>query len=118
MEEGLHVRKREKMKGFGLATSLAKGGNGLSSWTCRKCLSNTRTTRIGSQVRGYGARHGSGHTYGHGATPRRKGRVLAAAAVGGVGASVLALGDDVKHAYEAAERTGRVVSTLAVCINE
>lgn len=106
------------MKGFGLATSLARGGNGLSSWTCRQCLSQTKATRIAGQVRGYGARNGSSNAYGYGARPRRKGRVLAAAAAGGVGASVLAFGDDVKHAYEAVERTGRVVSTLAVCINE
>jgi len=44
--------------------------------------------------------------------------LIAAAATGGIGATALAFGDDVKHAYEAMERTGRVISTLAVCINE
>lgn len=42
----------------------------------------------------------------------------AAAAVGTLGAGGLLFGGDVKHAYAAVERSGRVVSTLAVCINE
>ena len=42
------------------------------------------------------------------------------AATGGalVTTAAVAFTDDVKHAYEAVERTGRVVGTLAVCINE
>lgn len=42
----------------------------------------------------------------------------AAAGVGTVGAGALFFTDEIKHGYAAAERTGRVVSTLAVCINE
>ncbi|EKD16619.1 ABC1 family protein [Drepanopeziza brunnea f. sp. 'multigermtubi' MB_m1] len=109
------------MKGTGLATRLARsGGKGLGSWTwtCRSCLPQTRPN-IGGHVRGYATRN-SGKAYGNGARPKRKGRVLAASAVGGVGvgASVLAFGDGVQHAYEAVERSGRVVSVLAVCIND
>lgn len=37
---------------------------------------------------------------------------------GVVGGAVLVYKDEIKHTYRAAERTGRVVSTLAVCINE
>ena len=44
--------------------------------------------------------------------------MLVAAAGGALGVTAVAFTDDVRHAYEAAERTGRVVSTLAVCINE
>ena len=127
------------MKGFTIATSLTRGAaasasgyNGLSAWTCGRCLSQTKSTgtkaRVGnqswSQIRGYSSRKGyeSGKGNGSGYTnygkPRRKVRVLAAAALGGVGASTLAFGDDVKHAYGAVERSGRVASTLAVCINE
>lgn len=116
------------MKSFNFATTLTRGiaatgtYNGLIVWTCRSCLSQTKITRVGSQFRGY-ARKGYGYNaYGTGYTgrprPRRKGRVLAAATLGGVGASTLAFGDDVKHAYGAVERSGRVASTLAVCINE
>jgi aarF domain-containing kinase len=34
------------------------------------------------------------------------------------GATVLNFKDDVVKSYEAAERSGRVVTTLAVCVNE
>ena len=34
------------------------------------------------------------------------------------GAGVLSIGDDAKHYYTAAERTGRVVTALIICINE
>lgn len=52
--------------------------------------------------------------------PRRPRRALlfasTSAAVGGV--TALAFIDDIKGAYEAAERSGRVVAGLAICINE
>ncbi|RAL59358.1 hypothetical protein DID88_006848 [Monilinia fructigena] len=41
-----------------------------------------------------------------------------ASAVGGVAVTGLAFTDDIRHAYEAVERSGRVVSTLFVCIND
>lgn len=44
--------------------------------------------------------------------------MLMAAAGAGIGASTLAFTDDIRHSYETVERTGRVVSTLAVSINE
>ncbi|OAL70705.1 atypical/ABC1/ABC1-B protein kinase [Trichophyton violaceum] len=47
----------------------------------------------------------------------RKGFVLAAA-TGTLGGTLLFFYDDVKHAYRAAERTGRVVAALLVCIND
>jgi aarF domain-containing kinase len=45
--------------------------------------------------------------------------VLLTAAGGTLAAAVgIGIADDVKHAYSAARRTGRVVGTLAVCIND
>jgi aarF domain-containing kinase len=45
--------------------------------------------------------------------------VLKYAATGGaLGAAVFAFSDDIKHGYAAAERTGRVMTALAVCVNE
>ena len=44
--------------------------------------------------------------------------MLLATAGGGAAAMLLAVGDDVKHGYGAVERTGRVASTLVLCINE
>ena len=49
--------------------------------------------------------------------PKRR-RVVLAAAGGALALSALPFGVDAKHVYGAVERTGRVVSTLAVCINE
>ena len=43
---------------------------------------------------------------------------MIAAAGGAAGAGALAFTDDLKHGYHAMERTGRVMGTLAVCINE
>ena len=116
-----------KMKGFNFtmatASTLAKlvprATSRRGTWTCRQCLLEFREGRIGSQVRGYARRHSA---YGNGsfksAKPKKRGRVLVAAAGGALGVTAVAFTDDVKHAYEAVERTGRVVSTLAVCINE
>lgn len=50
--------------------------------------------------------------------PRKLSPLLLAAAGGTVAAGVLALTDDLHHGYTAAARTGRVLSTLALCINE
>lgn len=82
-------------------------------WTCTRCLQQASKS---SKRYSTG---GTGSNYGY-AKPKRRRRVVAIAATGtvGLGATVLAFGDDAKHAYKAAERTGRVVSTLAVCINE
>jgi aarF domain-containing kinase len=69
------------------------------------------------QIRGFAERR---NAYGNGYSkrPRRKGRVVLAAAGGALGVTAVAFTDDVKHAYGAIERSGRVASTLAVCINE
>jgi len=48
----------------------------------------------------------------------RLSRNIVLAASGAVGIGALAFTNDVKHAYNAFERTGRVMGTLAVCINE
>jgi aarF domain-containing kinase len=50
--------------------------------------------------------------------PKKRGRVLLAATTGTLGFTALAFADDIKHSYKAVERTGRVVGTLFVCINE
>jgi aarF domain-containing kinase len=44
--------------------------------------------------------------------------VSSGGAAAATGASVLAFKDDVKKSYEAAERSGRVVATLTVCVND
>jgi aarF domain-containing kinase len=113
------------MKGFNfttasvLASSASRVAPTTRAWTCRECLLQERGYKIGNQVRGYARRI---KTYGNGtfksARSRKRGTVLVAAAGGALGVTAVAFTDDVRHAYEAVERTGRVVSTLAVCINE
>ena len=52
---------------------------------------------------------------------RPKGKRILYASAGGtaaLGLGALAFTDDFRHGYEAVERTGRVVATLFVCINE
>ncbi|CZS90559.1 related to bacterial aminoglycoside acetyltransferase regulators [Rhynchosporium agropyri] len=117
------------MKSFNVATSLARwtdaGGtsNGLTAWTCRRCLSQNKSARVANQFRGYAKKShspnaGSGKAYTNNGRIRRKGKVLAVVAFGGVGLTTLGFADQVGHAYGAVERSGRVASTLAVCIND
>jgi aarF domain-containing kinase len=95
------------MKGFNFA-SLSQS----SPWTCRACTRLSQLqTRCSEKPPQYSTK---ARKYPR---PRRSRHiVLAASGVAGVGA--LAFTDDVKHAYEAFERTGRVMGTLALCINE
>jgi aarF domain-containing kinase len=82
-------------------------------------MQQSRGSRIGDQARGYARKsHGYGNGNANLAKSKRRGRVVVAAAGGALGVTAVAITDDVRHAYEAVERTGRVVSTLAVCINE
>lgn len=56
---------------------------------------------------------------GHSGSQRSRRRLLKYAIIAGVvGATTVTLSDDVRHLYRAAQRTGRVVGTLAVCIND
>lgn len=49
---------------------------------------------------------------------RRRTAIRLAAAGGTVGVAVIGFWDDLKHGYAAAERSARVATTLAICINE
>jgi aarF domain-containing kinase len=97
------------MKGFNIATALGVRRN---PWTCGRCFAQAQ--------RGFRYRKGFSSRAGH--IPRIDGRrnvILAAAATGGgIAATAVAFAEPVQHAYEAAERTGRVVGTLLVCVNE
>ena len=48
----------------------------------------------------------------------RRRPLLAAVTAGTLTAGLFAFGDELHHGYEAATRTGRVVTALAVCMNE
>ncbi|KAI1617043.1 aarF domain-containing kinase [Exophiala viscosa] len=83
---------------------------GRATWTCARCKS---TQTPSNRFR---------HTYSSYARPvkvvRPRQAVYLAAAGGALGGSLLFFTDDIKHGWHAAARTGRVVTTLAVCIND
>ncbi|EXJ86056.1 Atypical/ABC1/ABC1-B protein kinase [Capronia coronata CBS 617.96] len=87
--------------------ALPRGG---AIWTCARCK-NSHSPFQGSR-RGYSSSKRPVKII----RPRRG--VVWAAAGGGLGASLLFFGEDIKHGWLAAERTGRVVTALAVCIND
>jgi aarF domain-containing kinase len=94
------------MKAFSLGSAFKQA----NPWICRQCLHQSqRTTR---SLREYSTR---GNRI---PVPKKKGRIFLAATTGALGVTALAFTDDVKHSYRAVERTGRVVGTLFVCINE
>ena len=93
-----------------------------AGWTCARCR-NELPTRLprpsfprAPPSRQYGST-GPSFTPPK-PKPRRRTAVLLATAGGGAAAMLLSVGDDVKHSYGAVERTGRVASTLVLCINE
>lgn len=100
-----------RMRNFELTVAIVQS----SPWTCLRCLQRWRTSRLWvprinrfttstTEVR----------------IPKHSRRTLLLAAAGGTaGASVIVgLSDDLKHVSAAARRSGRVFSTLLICINE
>lgn len=94
------------MKAFSLRPAFKQA----NSWTCGRCLQQSQ--RAVRPLRQYSTRSNRIPI------PKRKGRIVLAATTGALGVTALAFTDDVKHSYRAVERTGRVVGTLFVCINE
>ena len=103
------------MKGFNFSTAstMLRTAQRSPTWTCSQCLWRSRT----KQIRGFAETRGT-YRSGDSTRQRRRGRVVLAAAGGALALSVISLTVDMKHAYGAVERSGRVASTLAVCINE
>jgi aarF domain-containing kinase len=89
-----------------------------AGWTCARCRSQAPRPNYPrpALLRQYGTTGPSFTTPKP--KPRRRAAVLLATAGGGAAAMLLSVGDDVKNSYEAIERTGRVASTLVLCINE
>lgn len=85
---------------------------GAVRWTCAHCTNKTRSSAF---KRAFNSAREVKIT--HNRKPI-KAAYLAAASVAGAGAGALAFSDNIKHGYEAAERSGRVVSCLAVNMNE
>lgn len=90
--------------------------------------SSTCTSCRGQFTKSAHSRPSISRTYGHNRKfhssgtskppPSSRRTVLLCASLGAAGASVLAVGDDIKGAYEGTQRAGRVASALFICINE
>ncbi|KAK0636163.1 ABC1 family-domain-containing protein [Bombardia bombarda] len=89
-------------------------------WTCAKCRNQLlpRPTFLRTPVsRQYGTSRPP-FANPKPSRPRRRAALLAATGTAATVGGLLAVGDDVKHVYNAAERTGRVALALVVCIND
>ncbi|KAI1820306.1 ABC1-domain-containing protein [Xylaria intraflava] len=88
-------------------------------WTCTNCrtqlLRHTKVQRASSQQYHSTAFSGS---LKRGRRPRLRVAILTATATGATTAGVLAFTDDIKYGYDVTERTGRVATALALCIND
>jgi len=103
------------MKGINFAAAWAAKSSP-NPWTCRTCLQKGRKAGTAKQLI-QEARYSTRPNWNQ-QRPRRRGVYIAAAGGTALGVTGLAFTDDVRHAYEAVGRTGRVVSTLFLCINE
>jgi hypothetical protein len=83
---------------------------GRATWTCARC--KTSQSRLDDLRREFSSYRRPIQVV----RPRKA--VYWAAAGGALGGSLLFFTEDIKHGWHAAARTGRVVTTLAVCINE
>lgn len=98
----------ERMKGLNFAQGLVR-----APWTCRACTRQIRQPVVRApRVRSYATAA---------PTARRGlslGTILIRATVGSAVITAAVYPDDMKHAYQACQRSGRVVVALAKCINE
>ncbi|KAF2086134.1 ABC1 family protein [Saccharata proteae CBS 121410] len=102
------------MSGYFALPSLLRRGGAPLSWTCRACLRTQQHPQQTAQQRfGYATR-----TIGKAAPPKRRRWIIMAATTVGVVATVVVFNDNAKHAFTATQRTGRVVRTLFMNINE
>ncbi|KAL1998868.1 hypothetical protein VTN02DRAFT_5457 [Thermoascus thermophilus] len=90
-------------------------------WTCARCLQQRTPSTV---ARSYSTDPSSSSQTrddgGKRSDPKKsRRRVIKIAAAGGaLGVASLVFADEIKHAYAAAARSGRVVGALAVCIND
>lgn len=98
----------ERMKGLNFAQGLVR-----APWTCRACTRRIRTPVL---------RTPRSRSYATAAPAARRGlspgTILVTATIGSAIITAAVYPNDVKHAYQACQRSGRVVVALAKCINE
>ena len=104
-----------QMNAFSLSSfAFRAGARGRTCSTCRAQLACAKPARqLG--IRAFATAKGS---YKGGRQAPKKTLLFASASTATLGASFLAFSDEIKSGYESTERTARVASALAVCINE
>ncbi|KAF3491920.1 uncharacterized protein GIQ15_01437 [Arthroderma uncinatum] len=98
------------------------------AWTCQQCARWNNGSVRGLLLRNerfyhaatprYAQESGGGSQGGYTAKKGSRKGFIFAAATGTLGGTLLFFYDDVRHACRAAERTGRVLTGLLVCIND
>ncbi|POR32618.1 ABC1 family protein MCP2 [Tolypocladium paradoxum] len=93
---------------------------GTRSWTCSTCRGQLACARPAAFLGARRFASGKGSSHGNKGRRGKSGRVLLYASTGAaaVASTALAFTDDIRNSYEAAERTGRVIAALAICIND
>ncbi|KAI0595410.1 ABC1 family-domain-containing protein [Biscogniauxia sp. FL1348] len=91
------------------------------SWTCISCraqlLTRAKTLR-GPFSRHYATGASGFSSKGAPKSSKAKTLILTATATGATTTAALAFTDEIKQGYDATERTGRVATTLTICIND
>jgi aarF domain-containing kinase len=98
-------------------------------WTCRSCLRGRNSTPWrrwnqtagGEEQQGRSWSSGSGSRSKNNSNKNKRRRILLASTAGAgsaVAATAVAFNDEAKYVVNAAQRSGRVVSTLFININE
>jgi aarF domain-containing kinase len=100
------------MKRFSFNSLFARSAKA-APWTCKQDIQKSQwRIQTPQQAFRYSTRSKAAPGF------RSKKAIVLLAATGSAGVGALAFTDDLKHGYQAVERTGRVVSTLFICINE
>jgi aarF domain-containing kinase len=95
------------------------------SWTCSSCRSQLAGHKLAQSLGGRQFASGRAASSGSGRQQQQQNqngfgrRILLYASSGAAaGISVLAFSDNIKNGYDTAERSSRVATVLALCINE
>jgi aarF domain-containing kinase len=116
---------------FRFPLSLSNTRNTTRSPFCRRCWTSERSCQPSRNIQIQRGFHSTlsqrldaprlknvSDSAGSKSISRRRTAIRLAAAGGTVGVAVIGFWDDIKHGYAAAERSARVATALAICINE
>lgn len=128
------VAPRPIISAFQFQSSISQvGRSACATSLCRQCRRKERSPQLSRNfsnrryfqstsfsLQRINAPHGKNGSNSNNSTQgsRRRTVLKVAAAGGSIGVAVVGFWDDIKHGYAAAERSARVATALAICINE